>query len=230
MYQVHGWDGCFENAKSRTYDECSFVCMPNKQHGLGFKRIWAQPDGAAVFGCWCALIQTLSRQKKPRLGYLTDTGRPTGEPFSAEDLAFMWGCPVDLVQRMLDVCSGPKVGWLKALPDQIPDGYHGIGNEYCNTLNEEKEEKGREESPTTPKRDARAETRNLLLSQGLPSMDSSITEWGKLAQGRGRCRELDTVLEFIAWCIDRGLKDGKAVQYARDCAVYADEWASRSTA
>ncbi len=83
---------------------------------------------------------------------------------------------------------------------------------------------------TPLKRNAKDETRSLLLAQGLPSMDTAVIEWGKMAQGRAGCRDLDAVLAFIAWCIDRGLKDGKAIQYARDCQIYADEWARKGAA
>jgi hypothetical protein len=52
VYQIPGWDHHFENNKSRDIDECSYVAMPNKQHGMGFTRIMAQPAGAAIFGVW----------------------------------------------------------------------------------------------------------------------------------------------------------------------------------
>ena len=40
-------------------------------------------------------------------------------------------------------------------------------------------------------------------------------------------QSLSGALEFIAWCIDRGIKDGRAIQYAKECGLYADEWAMR---
>lgn len=246
IYQVPSWDEFFENAKSRTYDECSFVCMPNKQHGLGFKRIWSQPDGPALFGCWCALIQTLSRQRKPRRGYLTDTGRAPagycadgdvpGTILTADDLAFMWGCPVELVQRMFEVCSGPKVGWLKALPDQIPEGYRKDTDRIPQSperKKEEKEEKGKGDGTTPPigkPSNARDALTKHLRKLALPATEQTTQEWADLCSGRAGCSCAADGLAFVSWAVKRGLKDGTNVQYPRQAALYADEWARKGAA
>ena len=43
VYQVTGWDAHYENDRSRARDVCSYVCVPNKQHGMGLLRILAEP-------------------------------------------------------------------------------------------------------------------------------------------------------------------------------------------
>ena len=48
IYQVKDWDALFENDRSRRVEQCRFVCVPNNQHGMGFCRIMAEPDGAAI--------------------------------------------------------------------------------------------------------------------------------------------------------------------------------------
>jgi hypothetical protein len=113
-YQIKDWDRHFENAKSRTIDSCSFVCIPNKQHGLGFTRIMAEADGAAIFGIWCLLLEIASRQKRPRNGWLTDDGKQDGAPLTSEDLALRWRRPEQEVHRALTFLSSTKIGWIEA--------------------------------------------------------------------------------------------------------------------
>lgn len=114
VYQIPGWDHHFENFKSRTIDECSYVAMPNKQHGLGLTRILAEPDGAAVFGIWCLILQAASRQERPRAGWLTENGRPDGAPWDIDDMALRWRRPVAEVRRAIEVLTSAKVGWITA--------------------------------------------------------------------------------------------------------------------
>lgn len=44
VYQVIGWDKCFEGAKSKTYSNKSSCQMPTK-HGLGYKRLIRRKNG-----------------------------------------------------------------------------------------------------------------------------------------------------------------------------------------
>jgi len=127
VYQIPGWDHHFENNKSRDIDECSYVAMPNKQHGMGFTRIMAQPDGAAIFGVWCLILQAASRQERPRKGWLTDDGTETGIAWDIEDLAMRWRRPVEEIRRALDVLCSPKIGWLKASQRPASDCRPGAG-------------------------------------------------------------------------------------------------------
>lgn len=162
VYQIPGWDHHFENNKSRDIDECSYVAMPNKQHGMGFTRIMAQPDGAAIFGVWCLILQAASRQERPRNGWLTDDGTETGIAWDIEDLAMRWRRPVEEIRRALDVLCSPKIGWLKASQRPASDCRHGAGEvpPDCRPTagalpsnhprtNEQLEEKEQPEQPTT---------------------------------------------------------------------------------
>lgn len=127
VYQIPGWDHHFENNKSRDIDECSYVAMPNKQHGMGFTRIMAQPDGAAIFGVWCLILQAASRQERPRKGWLTDDGTETGIAWDIEDLAMRWRRPFDEIRRAIEVLCSPKIGWLKAFQRPASDCRPGAG-------------------------------------------------------------------------------------------------------
>jgi len=138
LYQVANWDENFENFKSRSINECSFVCVPNKQHGLSFMRLMALADGTTVYGVWHLIIGACSRQRLPREGWLTDTGRRDGVPWSTEDMALRWHRPVSEIQRALGVLSSPQIGWIQEftrdgdtlVSARYPRGMHIIeGNE-----------------------------------------------------------------------------------------------------
>src|SRR5687768_16521577 len=112
-YRIKDWDRHFENAKSRTIDSCSFVCVPNKQHGLGFTRIMSEPDGGTIFGIWVLLVQVASRQARPRSGWLTEDGTKDGPPWTSEDLALRWRRTEQEVSRALAFLSSSRVGWIE---------------------------------------------------------------------------------------------------------------------
>jgi hypothetical protein len=134
-YQIKDWDSYFENDRSRNYDRCGFVCVPNKQHGMGFSRVMAEPDGAAIYGIFAMIIGACSQQKRPRNGWLTDNGLPPhvaltarsrstnsqppiGQPWDASDLAIKFRRPVTEINRAIEVLSNPKIGWIVVHTDE----------------------------------------------------------------------------------------------------------------
>lgn len=119
--QVKDWDDNFENNKSRERDQCSFVCVPNKQDGMGLVWILSEPDGAAIYGIWNLIIGACSRQSRPRHGYLTDNGRADGCPWTVDDMALRWRRPPSEIQRSIDVLLSPKVGWIIDLGVDAPE-------------------------------------------------------------------------------------------------------------
>jgi len=118
VLQIREWDKCFEGSKSRGFNNKSSCQMPNK-HGLGYRYLVRQKNGAAIFGAWCALVQVLSKQDKPRQGYCTDTGRIDGRPYTAIDLEMLTDIPAKVFEEMLQVCGSQQVGWIVSL-----QGYH----------------------------------------------------------------------------------------------------------
>jgi len=110
-YQIKDWVSHFENDRSKTRAQCSFVCVPNKQHGMGFCRIMAEPDGAAIYGIWHCLVGACSQQKK-RNGWLTIDGEQAGIAWGSDDLSLKFRRPVAEIDRALDFLASDKVGWL----------------------------------------------------------------------------------------------------------------------
>ena len=87
IYQIKDWDEHFENNRSRQVDKCNFICIPNKQSGMGLTRILAEKDGLAIYGAWHLITGACSQQHPPRRGWLTDTGKPNGLAWTEDDLA-----------------------------------------------------------------------------------------------------------------------------------------------
>src|SRR5690349_10732451 len=114
IYQVLEWDAHFENFKSRSVQHCSFVCVPNQQHGAGVTYILSQPDGIEIYGVWNLIIGACSQHAAPRDGWLTNDGKPTGTPWDAAHLARRWRTTEEKVQRAMDVFTCEHVGWMKA--------------------------------------------------------------------------------------------------------------------
>ena len=133
-YQVLDWDKHFENHKSRTITTCSWVYVPNKQSGLGLRRILSLPDGAAIYGVWNLIVGKLSHHRPPRAGWMTHEGRSDGTPWALEDMQIMWGLPIPFLERVMQVLTSKEVGWIvptwcpeSALeaPLKRPDGAQG---------------------------------------------------------------------------------------------------------
>ena len=173
IYQIRDWDDHFENNKSRERDRLSFVCIPNKQHGIGFCRIMAEPDGAAIYGIWHLITGACSQQSRPRNGWLTDTGRApaghqpgtsrapaghrAGTAWIPADLALKFRRPVEEVKRALDVLSSESIGWMilhNEVPAECPPSARRVPAECPPSAQEGegregKEGKGRED-PAAP--------------------------------------------------------------------------------
>lgn len=111
-YQILDWNLHYENNKSRLIQQRSYVGMPNKQHGLGFTRILAEPDGASIYGIFCLIIGACSRQRIPREGWLTDDGTEGGRPWTVMEMALRWRRTEPEISRALQVLCCKEVGWI----------------------------------------------------------------------------------------------------------------------
>lgn len=187
VYQVLDWDRLFENNKSRERDQLHFVCVPNKQDGMGLTRVLTHPNGAAIYGIWQLILGACSRQNRPRDGWLTDTGRApdgheAGTPWAPADLALRWRRPVTEIEEALRVLSAPNINWIKALPLKVPaecpDSARIVPVECLGTEREGREGNG---IPPTPKR-----------MHGIPNTVDEVIAYGRTCQpspvNEERCR------------------------------------------
>lgn len=173
IYQIRDWDTNFENDRSRARRSCSFVCVPNKQHGMSFCRIMSQPDGAAIYGIWNLILGACSQQtaspSRPRNGWLTSNGEHTGSAWGAADLALKFRRPEAEITRALQFLSLDEIGWLirhdvsdiAGLPTQSPPAHHAVT--ACSPR--KKEGKEGKEGKEAPQPSARISTAERITAE-----------------------------------------------------------------
>lgn len=61
MLRVTDWHKHFENNRTRELKRLEWVPMPTKQDGDGYTELLDHPDGAAHFGCWCAIVEVAAK-------------------------------------------------------------------------------------------------------------------------------------------------------------------------
>lgn len=113
LYRIKNWDKVFENSRSREIDNCTHAFIPNKQHGMGFTFIISQKDGASILGIWYLIVEACSMQKRPRQGYLTDTGTADGRQWTADTLALRWRRPKIEIERALNLLCSQDIDWME---------------------------------------------------------------------------------------------------------------------
>ena len=107
-WAVRRWIEHFETPESLKRKRCgSWVAMPNKQDGRGYKRIMDEADGRSIYGTWCAVVQMAS--KMPVRGLLADLDGP----LSPEDIATKVLATTEEVDRMIAIVSEPRIDWIE---------------------------------------------------------------------------------------------------------------------
>ena len=104
MYRIRDWNEHFENSQSRRYSKLSWVPLPNKR-GFGYTQLLKQKNGEAMFGCWCAIIETASTcQVRGEL-------RSADHWFTAGDISDLTGFSKKTVEETLTFCSN-SLDWI----------------------------------------------------------------------------------------------------------------------
>ncbi len=111
VYKIKDWDKHFEKAQGKRADKVSWVPVPNKHDGKGYKRIMRRPDGLKIFACWVLIVQTASKCH-PR-GTLIDAD---GQPLTATDISDKTDAPVDEVAKAIEVLMGTDIAWIQSVP------------------------------------------------------------------------------------------------------------------
>lgn len=106
LYRIKDWDRHFEVSQTRKCARLTWVATPNKHDGKSYRRLMRHPDGAAIYGAWCLILQVAS--KCPERGVLSDGT----DPLTAEDLALKTDCPEKWFDLALELLSTPEIGWL----------------------------------------------------------------------------------------------------------------------
>lgn len=151
-YSIKDWDKHFENHDTRKRcKNMSWVKIPNKHDGKGWRRLTGVPGASGVFGAFIAAVEVAS--KMPVRGVLEDEDGP----LDAEDMEMKTGLPAEDFQHMFDVLSDPqfKVGWIVAKNSDENAGRFAATAADCGTLRhnrieERRIEEKREEKISPP--------------------------------------------------------------------------------
>jgi hypothetical protein len=106
-YRVKNWELHYEKAQSRPCKKPSWVALPNKHDGKGFRRVAQHERSVEIFAAWVLIVQVAS--KMPERGLLVDEDGP----LTAEDLAVKTGFPASIFHAAFTVLVDPKIGWLE---------------------------------------------------------------------------------------------------------------------
>jgi uncharacterized phage protein (TIGR02220 family) len=226
-YQIKGWMENFENNKSRERDTCSYVCVPNKQHGMSFLRIMQQKDGAMIYGIWCLILGACSQQRKPRNGWLTHDGQQTGTPWAPSDLAMKWRRPEPEIVRSLVFLASPAIDWLlsfEVVEDQrseieCPRSARVVPDE-CLLRKKERKNEGKKEDMSDAKACEILEYLNLKAERHFPQAD------GSLRHIRARLSEGNTpeqCLSVIDCMVAKWSSDPKMREFLRPSTLFNSE-------
>lgn len=113
MYRVVNWDKHFENNRTKEIKHLTWVPFPNSHDGDGYTELLDHPNGAAHYGCWCAIVQIASKCD-PRGTLLRDGARE----HDARSLGRMARIPEALMAEAIARLVDP-VKWLEIVPFSV---------------------------------------------------------------------------------------------------------------
>jgi hypothetical protein len=118
VFKIKHWNSIFENNRSREIRNPSWVAMPNRHDTLGFRTLISRPNGVALYGAWCILVQVASRCN-PHGTLVCNNGLP----YTARSLSLKTGLSETLISECFDVLREPEIDWLEtqegaALPQE----------------------------------------------------------------------------------------------------------------
>jgi hypothetical protein len=110
---IHHWDALYETYESKRLARgCSWVAVPNKHDGRGYRRLLREKDGVALFGAWVLMVEVAS--KCPVRGVLADLDGP----LDSLDLEDKTGGPSKIFDRMVELVTGERIAWARQVTDE----------------------------------------------------------------------------------------------------------------
>lgn len=106
VYSIRNWNERFEKSQTRECKEMRWVPLPVAHDGLGFRRVMAHENGAAIYGAWVLIVQVAAQC--PSRGTLADERGP----LTPEDLALKTGCPERVLSEAIEVLSSKRIAWI----------------------------------------------------------------------------------------------------------------------
>ena len=115
-YCVTDYEARFESAESRKIKRPSWVAVPNKHDGLGFRLVGAHERSCELYAAWILILQVASKQ--PVRGRLHNGHCP----LTARHLSIMTGFPEPVFDLAFQVLTSAEIGWLtvEPVPESAP--------------------------------------------------------------------------------------------------------------
>jgi hypothetical protein len=114
-YRIRDATQLFETHESRKYKHLSWVAVPNKHDGKGFRRLLKAKDGPLYFGAWILMLQVAS--KCPNRWTLADESGP----LTPTDLEIKTDCPAEVFAAAIKRLLSPEIGWLELVTTPDPE-------------------------------------------------------------------------------------------------------------
>lgn len=115
-YRIKNWHALYEKAQTRRCKTMSWVAVPNRHDGSGYRRIAEHERNCELFCAWCLILQVASRM--PHRGLLVKDGRALTE----SDLAYMTGFPKEIFTLAFTVLVDSEIGWLERVAGDRIEG------------------------------------------------------------------------------------------------------------
>jgi hypothetical protein len=109
-YRIKKWNENFEKSQGRRCAKMTWVAIPNKHDGKGFRRIARHASSTDLFAAWILIIEVAS--KMPTRGLLADEDGP----LTAKDLADMTGFPESIFNLAFTVLTQHDIDWIEQVP------------------------------------------------------------------------------------------------------------------
>src|SRR3990167_2470140 len=234
IYRIRDWEQHFEKAQTRACKIVSWVPLPNKHDGKGFRRIIRLPDGIQIYGAWVLIVQVAS--KCPERGVLCDADGA----LSAEDLSDKTGCPRSIFDRALKVLCSKEVAWIDKsdVSDALSADYEPAVATGQDRTGQDKTEQipptevcpepSGDDSKQSSADEQEAVTAKMIMV--FPCVGRGPTEWrltdAKLAEYQNSFPAVDVLGECRKarqWCIDNAAKR----KTAKGMPAFLTRWFSR---
>ena len=105
-YVIRDWGKHFEISQGRRATVLSWVAIPNRHDGKGYRRLMRRANGPSLYAAWILIVQVAS--KCPTRGVLKDADGP----LTVADLEMKTDCPAEIFSEALEVLSGPEIAWI----------------------------------------------------------------------------------------------------------------------
>lgn len=111
-YRIKDWNRTYECSDAKRTAPgrpLSWVAIPTKHDGKGFRRLWKLPDSPEVFSGFILMVQLAG--KTPIRGLLADHDGA----MDAETMSDKTGAPVTIFEKALKSLLGGNIGWIECV-------------------------------------------------------------------------------------------------------------------